>query len=456
MLTRGWLIRIAIGAALAGAGCGAAAIVLGGEASGLAALCALVVLIGTVVAIPFAPRERGISSTHLARFVTFVIALTVVNGTMAAASGWHPIGETLLILGLVVVWVSFLGLVLAVPPLILRRRADAVHTRAQDIAIWGALAVIVLTECAGIIITVIPWRGGGWFDDRLLRLQAFSVIALGGCAAASLVSMRPRKSPEAGTGVKIGLKERLFERARLACLLALAVAWILIVIPMALNWIDGGGDGFPLSDEAAFYSFAIVIAAAPAGLAVWNAIGVVSRGRLSETLRGAAATFAVACTATFGLGIMPMPDSYGMPSLGLGFLLPFAVILLVLCIAISIAAAGTGWLSSASVMHNARIDSLTWRCPRCSGWFGIKPGVDSCCTRCGLAVVISLRDDRCAQCRYDLHGFGDRSVACPECGHPRQVTATEGNASLPAATPGGQHVAQVGAVHPPIASEIGG
>jgi hypothetical protein len=66
------------------------------------------------------------------------------------------------------------------------------------------------------------------------------------------------------------------------------------------------------------------------------------------------------------------------------------------------------------------IAQLPWRCPRCETLATIPLG-EYACTRCGLAVILALRDDRCPTCAYDLRALPESIKCCPECGRERQL-----------------------------------
>lgn len=69
--------------------------------------------------------------------------------------------------------------------------------------------------------------------------------------------------------------------------------------------------------------------------------------------------------------------------------------------------------SEATLLHE-----MAMRCPRCRRAMTARCG-ETACTGCGLVVMLDLRDDACACCRYDLRG--SLATACPECGRARQM-----------------------------------
>jgi hypothetical protein len=79
-------------------------------------------------------------------------------------------------------------------------------------------------------------------------------------------------------------------------------------------------------------------------------------------------------------------------------------------------------LSRGRAIVDGAIDRIDWICPRCAVKSQIEPG-EHTCTGCGLSVAITLRDDRCPKCGYELHARPLDARNCPECGRERQVTA---------------------------------
>jgi hypothetical protein len=452
MLPRGWLIKACIAAALLLTAFAIAAFATGGDTGVQLALVALVVCMGAGLAIPFAPRQWGQSSTALSRFATYVIAVCYCNWLATAAIGMSTTGQLLYALSLVMFAVGPLCFLVALPALLIRRRGGATRTPAQGIAIWGAAAIAALTECVGLVLVALPAGGTPWTSELFLWLLGLSLMCLAGTLLVAMVAIRPRPvSSERGSPTMETVSLRFSRVGRAMCMAFAALATLLLAIPWTTQWINQrfyfDGAGALLE----FYPLAYLFLALPVGLATWNVVGLAPMGRISSTLR-LLASVSVTIHAVVG-AVAALPASYGAD---LSNYAPMSFILLLLGIAFGIASAGTGWLGSDSDERRAMVDTLSWRCPRCSGWFAVTPGVETGCSRCGLAVLVCVRDDRCPQCSYDLRGFGNEAAACPECGRVRQVMAVGTEPRLAATTPGGEHGAQVGAVHPPIAGEIGG
>jgi len=413
------------------------------------AVGAFVVCVLSALAIPLAPRAPGVAATQMARLLTYLLALWAINGLLAAIFFGSLWGEALVILAWSMLWVGLQGALIAVPALFRRRRVDTARTVAQGIAIWGAICIVVVAQLLGLVLAVFPPHGAAWTGIGQLWLNMVCSYAFMGTLVASLAAIVPESNP-AGTGGRAMAFHPFVRFCRISMLVLTGAATALVVVPGLWQVFEPSMDtiGAPMIEMWAAY--ALTLAALPVGFAAWNLIGVVPMGRLSSILRAVSAVFALLCLACFGNALMPRPDVLSDS----GTWWVFGAVSMIVALVHGFAAFAIGWLRADTVSRSFAIDSITWRCPRCSSWFAIVPGTDTRCGGCGLAVQVMLRDDRCPHCRYDLHALGDGPATCPECGRERQVTVALAGTRLAATSPGVQQDSQVGSVHAVVTGEV--
>lgn len=449
MLPRGPLVCLCVASGIVAA----IAAVVGwfgqGDLPGWIAIGGIVVCTCAGLAIPLAPRRAGGATTQLARLVTSLLALWACNGVVAVVFSGTRSGEALGIFAWSMVWVGVQGLVLASPSLNRRRRMDTARTLAQGIAIWSAVTIVVAAQVCGLVLAVFPPLGTPWTGSGQMWLNMACSFAFLGALVASLSTLAPRTGADA-VGSSTGLVPVMVRLRRGSMLILAAAATVILVIPTLWQVFDPGMDTFGSRTFEVWGAYACLLAALPVGFAAWNLIGVVPMGRLSSILRAVSAVFALLCLACFGNALMPRPDVLSDS----GTWWVFGAVSMIVALVHGFAAFAIGWLRADTVSRSFAIDSITWRCPRCSSWFAIVPGTDTRCGGCGLAVQVMLRDDRCPHCRYDLHALGDGPATCPECGRERQVTVALAGTRLAATSPGVQQDSQVGSVHAVVTGEV--
>ena len=294
------------------------------------------------------------------------------------------------------------ALAIALPALKRRRRDDTSLQFAESIAIWGAGGVFLAT-----ILTALASRLG----FRAGEVAAI-FLPITACASCAAIGLRQAASRSLDAPAAASTTERRIARIGLgASLLASAVGVLFLLYEQVTQLPIAFGGWEPFIIAITLLGGIAAAAGASNLLALSRATG------FFRWLRH------IAAATIFALAIV-ISVEIAVPST------PWFVERLLWSLVI---VAGSSLLAGVIAMRVTRakpvaadpIDQLTWRCPRCETLATIPLG-EHACIRCGLAVILTLRDDRCPACAYDLHALPASTKCCPECGRERQLPSDLG------------------------------
>jgi hypothetical protein len=358
--------------------------------------------------LPCIPRE-SIARSDL--FDRAMIGHLALGGALSIAAIWTQWGgASSTVERLFVLWLFFENpaVIVAVPALRHRRNEDRSLARAETIAFVGAGLSVAVAMASACIST-------GPLDESAFA-AGYSILGGTVVAALSAIGLRAPSSdrftpppPPARTDRALGAL------GLIGAVVATAFALVAVVEDASTTRAMGGVDRFW------YASLACASLAVPAAVAC-----VLGLSRARGWMR---MIHYVALGATAILGAINAYEATHMLAVGRGWNDPF---LERLNLALVVAATAS-FLASLIVIRINRghriasdsIELLAWTCPRCATRSRIAPG-EHCCGVCGLAATITLRDDRCPACGYDLRAQPPGVRECPECGRARQMPAAPG------------------------------
>lgn len=353
--------------------------------------------------LPVAPREAGQSMDLLQRTVAgFVIASFGVCMTSVWDLSFPRRGAEFV----------FLWFALGVPALAVcagamrhRRQADRSLALAEWIAIAGsgaALAVALLSDAIRL-----PGQNESPF------VIGFACIAGTIVSAASAIGRRGPSTERFNPPPR----PTRFDRALGTTGAVAGAAWCVLAILAHID-DDSAMRAGSAGGSSVFWPVAVGCMTIALSSAIWCGIGLSRVTGPARFLRHAAAAAACCLGAltTYALALAAQRVSFRLDP-GIAQLMQ---VLAIVGVASLIAALTMMRLARGRMVAADPIDSIDWKCPRCSTEARIGTG-EHCCAGCGLAVRLAFRDDRCPACSYDLRGQPADTPSCPECGRARQM-----------------------------------
>jgi hypothetical protein len=337
-----------------------------------------------------------------------VLGFAVISMALFTAAIWIPsntgIGEFAFF------WLFTAGLALGLATIALRHRrsADRSLRVAETIAAVGAYIAVAV----GVLVRLLAASNA---TERAVVWSVLLTIGAGIAAAAAAgirspsTVARSQLRPSPRSDRLIGFSG--IGAAVAATILAITVTELADGVPI----LRGPPPGAPLLALA----LALATLAVPVG--VWNLVGIspirMPLGAIRHTATVTLAVFlALSTYSVAGWAGLFAPH-------GSGLLLERMIFASAILAGTALLAAGILFkFSGAEAARSARIEVLSWKCPRCSDTAQYALGSGWCrCAGCGLSALVFLRDDRCPDCGYDLAGLPDGPVQCPECGRSRQT-----------------------------------
>ncbi|MFM7050895.1 MAG: zinc ribbon domain-containing protein [Planctomycetota bacterium] len=405
MNLRAIVLRSLLGALTAAALSGIFAVFADSSVGGRLAGTSVVLAFACLALLSVVPRD---ADDRIDLLRGCVLGFVGVAATLTIAWIWTAgakaefIGETTF------VWYFTGGpaLIAAMPALRMRRDPDRSLAIAERVLIGGCFAALALS----LLFLLAKRLQGATFYSPTPIASGLVLVGAAICAGSAATGLR---KPVSARRPKYAPPERTGAAFAWTGILAAAVSAGALLIEIWSQ--DSAGP------EGGLLTLGIAAATVAAPLAAWNALQLVPVEMPLALLRpatvGALFVSGVLSTILSGDWSAAGPDTRDL----LGRSLVASVILTATTL---IGAAVAFRLRRIAPISAAPIDTLEWTCPRCRTKAEIDLDRGGCtCTGCGLSVIVSLRDDRCPACSYDLHAMPEGQTNCPECGRARQVPA---------------------------------
>lgn len=390
-----------------------------GSMAGRTAGTALVVLLGSLCLLPLSrPSTDGRTSPLEILWGGFVCIGAAL--TMAVIWSLAPAGAARdLLFTTTLAWIGYgVPTSLVLLPALRRRATPSAITypASSRTSVLGAGICFL----AAVVVQVSMEQSGNRHADFVPMAFVVSILSVV-LAAANLVSFRvPRPRDRSGT------VDRLAASLGVLATLGAWIAWMLIAL-VNTKVIDPAELFAAPVDRDELLQRCLTLATCTTGLsisgALWCALRAVRFRGWAATLPPVTATLTLALSALLTVAALrgALPDFAMRITVALAIVDASALLTVVLVL--------RARRSSPDTEDFVRpIEGLPMKCPRCAAP-RVAPLGESACASCGLVLLLSVRDDRCPACRYDLRGQAEGP--CPECGRIRQ---TPGSASTPVAT----------------------
>lgn len=405
MNLRALVLRLLLAALAAAALTGVFAVFADSSVGGRLAGTSVVLAFACLTLLPNAPRDAA-DRLDLLRWC--VIGFIGMAAMLSIAWIWTD-GRTAGLVGEATLTWYFAGgpaLIAATPALRLRRDPDRSLAIAEGVLIWGCIAAL---GGALLLLFVKRAQGGAFFEGTPI-VCGLVIVGAAICAAAAATGLR---KPSVVRRPKYAPPERAGPLLAWIGILATVVSAAAMISAIWSRWQGGS----PL--ETLTVGIGAATIAAP--IAAWNALQLVPIEMPLALLRPATVG------ALFVSGTLSTVLSSDAMLLGRDAreTLERSLVASIILTATTLTAAAVAFrLRRMKPISDARIETVEWICPRCRVKSEIDLDEGGCtCAGCGLSVMVSLRDDRCPACGYDLHAMPEGQTNCPECGRARQVQA---------------------------------